>query len=70
MLEAIQICEELTGHPFQYTLVDDNRRGDHIWWISDTSRFKQDYPDWIQAYNIQRTLAEIIDSMKTRWSAK
>lgn len=68
MLEAIEICENLTGHPFQYTYVDENRRGDHIWWISDTSRFKKDYPDWIQVYDIHRILAEMIDTMQKRRS--
>ena len=39
MLEAIALCEELTGRPMNWTYVDDNRIGDHIWWISDVRKF-------------------------------
>ncbi len=35
MLEAIGVCETITGNKLNYTYVDENRRGDHIWWISD-----------------------------------
>src|SRR6516225_6833425 len=39
MLEAIALCEELAGKPVNWSCVDDNRIGDHIWWISDVRRF-------------------------------
>ena len=29
-----------------YTVLDDNRIGDHIWYISDLTKFKSDYPQW------------------------
>jgi CDP-paratose 2-epimerase len=29
-----------------YTILDDNRIGDHIWYISDLTKFKSDYPQW------------------------
>jgi len=32
--------------------VDENRRGDHIWWISDLSRFQEHYPEWKLEYNV------------------
>jgi CDP-paratose 2-epimerase len=34
MREAIAMCEELTGRPMQVEYVDENRIGDHIWWMS------------------------------------
>lgn len=46
MLEAIEIVEKLSGKKFNHDYTDDNRSGDHIWWISDVSRFKNDYPEW------------------------
>ena len=66
VLEAIQWIEKLTGLPFQFNLVDQNRSGDHIWWISDVRRFQSDYPEWKYRFNLETTLTEIVDSAKER----
>ena len=66
MLEAIALCEELTGRPMNWSYVDDNRIGDHIWWISDIRRFQSHYPEWRINYDIRTTLAEIFDAMRKR----
>ena len=29
-----------------WTYSELNRSGDHIWWISDVSKFKSHYPGW------------------------
>jgi len=67
MLEAISMVQELTGRPFKHTYTEDNRSGDHIWWISDVSKFKSDYPDWDYSYNIRQIISEIYDNMKQRF---
>ena len=59
MLEAIQTCEKLTNRPMNWSYEETNRIGDHIWWISDTRRFQQDYPDWSYRYNIDQIMEEI-----------
>jgi CDP-paratose 2-epimerase len=66
MLEAIALCERLTQRPMNWSYVDDNRIGDHIWWISDTRRFQFHYPAWTVTYDIWTTLAEIHDAMSKR----
>jgi CDP-paratose 2-epimerase len=38
---------------------DQNRTGDHIWWISDVRRFQSDYPSWHYRYDVEAILAEI-----------
>ena len=63
MLEAISLCEEVSGKKLDWTYADQNRIGDHIWWISDTSRFEGHYPGWRQEYTLRRILEDI-------WSAK
>jgi CDP-paratose 2-epimerase len=68
MLEAISLCEEITGRPFRYEYVDEHRRGDHIWWISDVSHFQEQYPDWKPHYAVQGILQEIFDLNVERWS--
>jgi CDP-paratose 2-epimerase len=61
MLEAIRLCEEISGKKMDYEYVDQNRSGDHIWWISDVSKFQSHYPSWIYKYDIYGTLKEIYD---------
>ncbi len=59
MLEAIEICEELSGNKLNYSYSEDNRIGDHIWYISDVSKFKSHYPKWDYTYNMKETLGEM-----------
>lgn len=61
VLEAIEKIETITKIPFQYKVMDQARSGDHIWWISDVTKFKTDYPSWNYKYNIDSILEEIIE---------
>jgi CDP-paratose 2-epimerase len=69
MLEAIHYCEEITGNKLNYSYSDDNRIGDHIWYISDVSKFKAHYPGWNYTYNIEDTLKEMFSSFIKRSAA-
>lgn len=66
MLEAISNLEELTGKKLNYTLSNDHREGDHIWWISDVRKFKADYPGWNYRYDLNSILREIVDALTER----
>lgn len=70
MLEAIAMCEELTERPMEWTYTDTNRVGDHIWWISDVSKFRSHYPEWDLTYDIRAILREIYEANMERWLAK
>mgnify|MGYP001573402182 CR=1 FL=1 len=59
MLEAIERIEKFTGKKAKIEYSDTPRVGDHIWYISDTTKFKSHYPDWQQRYDIDHTLREI-----------
>ena len=59
MLEAIEICQELSGRNLSYTYVEDNRIGDHIWYVSDVRRFQAHYPGWKYQYGLRDILKEI-----------
>lgn len=67
MLEAIHECERITGQPLEWTLSDDNRVGDHRWWISDLRPFRNDYPDWTLTRDVPAILAEIHEHNAERW---
>jgi CDP-paratose 2-epimerase len=64
MLEAIDEIEKLSGKKLNYTVSNSNRIGDHIWWISDLSKFKADYPNWEYKYNLTDILSQIIERFK------
>ena len=59
MLEAIEICEQLSGKKLNHTYVEDNRIGDHIWYVSDVRRFQSHYPNWKYQYGLREILKEI-----------
>jgi CDP-paratose 2-epimerase len=67
MLEAIRSCEEITGKEFPVSYVDQNRRGDHTWWISDISKFQKDYPSWELKYDVPGILREIYEKNIEKW---
>lgn len=62
MLEAIEKIEAYTGKKAQITYSDENRVGDHIWYISDLSKFKSHYPAWDITYDIDMILREMCDA--------
>jgi len=70
MLEAISYCEGITGNDFNATYVDDNRRGDHTWWVSDVSKFQKHYPGWEYQYDVPGILSEIYEQNIEKWSAE
>lgn len=66
MQEAITICEEITGNKMNYSYSETNRIGDHIWWISDVTKFKKHYPNWSWKYNLTDILKQIYEEMTVR----
>lgn len=64
MLEAIEMCEGITGKKLEWEYVEQNRSGDHIWWISDVSKFRGHYPGWDFEYGVKEILEEIYDVQK------
>ena len=59
MLESIALCEEISGKKLNWTYVEDNRIGDHIWWVSDVRKFESHYPAWKYRYDMKTILQEI-----------
>ena len=67
MQEAIRISESITGQSLQRTYVDDNRIGDHIWYVSDVSKFQSHYPGWRLTCDVEDILREIYEVNVERW---
>lgn len=64
MLEAIEKIEILLGRKANYELSEDNRIGDHMWYVSDVSKFKDHYPEWDFEYNIDDILKEMCGAVE------
>ncbi len=62
ILEAIHLCEKISGKKMNQKYCGDNRSGDHIWYISHLGKFQKHYPDWSQKYSLEGTLEEIYES--------
>src|SRR5438034_8707786 len=67
MVEAITLCEQISGNRLDWNYVEQNRQGDHIWWISDLSRFRKHYPSWKQKYDVPAIRREIYEMNVERW---
>ena len=59
ILEAIELIRDVTGKKVKYALIDAPRVGDHIWWISDNSKFIKHYPDWSITIGLNEIINEI-----------
>jgi CDP-paratose 2-epimerase len=67
MLEAIALCQEIAGRELSWTYEDQNRIGDHIWYVSDIGKFRRHYPTWVQQYDATALLRDIHDQNVERW---
>lgn len=70
VLEAVAMAEEAAGREMNLAWREDNRAGDHIWWISDTTKFETHYPDWSRTYGIRDIVREIADNLGERGAGK
>jgi len=66
MAEAITLSEKIVGKKMNYSYIETNRIGDHIWWISDLTKFKTHYPNWNWKYGINDILGQIFESTTKR----
>ena len=62
ILECFGLIEELSGKKAMWELVEANRIGDHICYISDLSKLKKDYPHWHITKSMKSIVQEIIQS--------
>jgi CDP-paratose 2-epimerase len=70
MLEAIALCEEITGKKLNHSYDEANRSGDHIWYISDVAKFQDHYPGWKYQYDLRTIIEEIVAAQQKRLGAR
>ena len=55
VLEALNMFRIKT-----WEYVDEARKGDHIWYVSDTRKFENDYPSWKRKFNLWAIMEDLI----------
>jgi CDP-paratose 2-epimerase len=68
MLEAIGMCQRITGREMDWSYVENNRIGDHMWWISSVDKFRRHYPGWELKHDVNSILTEIYEKNVERWT--
>jgi CDP-paratose 2-epimerase len=69
MLEAIDLCQRIAGRELAWTLSEENRIGDHRWWVSDLRPFESDHPGWALTHSLEDILREVHEENAERWLA-
>ena len=64
IIEALDLVEELAKIKIKREIIKKPRVGDHIWYISNLSKFKKHYPSWKQKYNSKKIIEELVERQK------
>jgi len=64
MLEAIDRFESAFVRKLDWEYVDEPRLGDHICYISDTRRFRADFPDWMPSRSLDSIFDDFARSLR------
>ena len=60
ILEAIDILKKKHDIESKYQMLKKNRSGDHIWYISDNSKFQDKHKNWTIKRNLNSIISEIV----------
>ena len=67
ILEAIDTINRIAGTNWSnYTISEQNRIGDHIWYISDLRKFRTHYPNWNITIDLEETIRQMVDFEKSK----
>ena len=66
-LEAFAEAERISGRQARVNLLDEPRVGDHLWYVSDMTRFREHYPDWHPTYDVPAILQELYEANADTW---
>jgi len=64
ILEIVKYIENMIQKQMNISYEQDNRKGDHIWWITNFSKFKLDYPSFSIKYDLKDIIEEIYQRQK------
>ena len=60
VLEVIDILKKKHNIETKFKILKQNRSGDHIWYISDNSKFQKKHKNWKIRRNLDSIISEIV----------
>src|SRR6516164_8948659 len=66
MLEAIERIEQMGGKKLNWRYVEENRKGDHICYISNLAKFRSHYPNWKVSIGLDEIFHQVITDQTRR----
>ncbi len=64
IIEALDLVDNIANIFIKRNILKKPRVGDHIWYISNLSKFKNQYPNWKQKYDTKKIIEELISHEK------
>ena len=61
VIEALNMVENIAGIKIKKKILKQNRIGDHIWYVSNTRKFKKKYPNWKQKFSTRKIIDVLIE---------
>ena len=66
ILEAFNMIEGISGKKMIFELLEENRKGDHLCYISNLAKIKAHFPVWRITKNLKEIFQEIYDGWRKR----
>lgn len=66
ILEAFNMIEGISGKKMTFELLEENRKGDHLCYISNLAKIKAHFPVWRITKNLKEIFQEIYDGWRQR----
>jgi CDP-paratose 2-epimerase len=71
ILEVIDTINRIAGINWSnFNISEEHRIGDHIWYISDLTKFKTHYPKWDITINLEETIHQMVEFEKINLNSK
>jgi len=67
LVEAVELCQKISGTPMRVAHSGHVRAGDHKWWISDIRRFESHYPSWSLRWSLADVLRAMFQENRSQW---
>lgn len=58
--EALDLAGRLCGRVPVVEMEEEPRYGDHMWWVTDMSRFQAAWPEWRPSFDTERLVADLV----------
>jgi CDP-paratose 2-epimerase len=69
IVEAVELLEQMSNARLATEYIDQPRHGDHRVYISDTSKFRKDYPSWRIKWSIPDICTDLLQRLRFRAQA-